>query len=559
MSERLTDLEIANSVKLKPIEQVAEEAGFLPEELEPYGRYKGKVSLKAWERLQAKPDGRLVLVTAMTPTRAGEGKTTVTIGLAQALNRLGKRAICATREPSLGPCFGIKGGAAGGGYSQVVPMEDINLHFTGDLHAVGAAHNLLAAMVDNHLHQGNELQLDSRRIILPRVVDMNDRALRDLVIGLGPARNGVPRQTSYQITTASEVMAILCLATSWEDLKTRLGRIVVGYTTAGKPVTAADLKANGAMALLLRDALQPNLVQTLEGTPAFVHGGPFANIAHGCSSLVATRLALKCADFVVTEAGFGADLGAEKFFDIKCPAGELKPRAAVIVASLRALKHHGEGTLHDSSASWQEVLKAGFANLRKQYENVRIFGVPAVVALNRFDADKPAELDYVLELCRDNGMPAAISDLWAKGGAGGEALVEALLEALEHEASSFRPLYHPHMSLKSKIGIIAQEIYGADRAVYSDSAEKQIAELEALGLNKLPVCMAKTQYSLSDNPALLGAPRGFVIKVRNVHPSAGAGFVVAYTGDVMTMPGLPKHPAAEGMDLLPDGTMKGLF
>jgi formate--tetrahydrofolate ligase len=559
MNELLkTDLEIANSVTLRPIEAIAEEAGFLPEELEPYGKYKAKVSLAAWDRLASKPDGKLILVTAMTPTKAGEGKTTQTIGLTQALCRQGKKAICATREPSLGPCFGMKGGAAGGGWSQVVPMEDINLHFTGDLHAVSAAHNLLAAMVDNHLHQGNPLGLDSRSILFPRVVDMNDRALRDLVIGLGSAQNGVPRQTAYQITTASEVMAILCLANGWADLRERLGRIIVGYSTKGEPVTAAQLQAHGAMAALLRDALQPNLVQTLEGTPAFVHGGPFANIAHGCSSLMATRFALKSADFVVTEAGFGADLGAEKFFDIKCPAGGLHPAGAVLVASLRAIKHHGNA-LTEQGASWQQVLKTGFQNLKKQFENVRVFGVPAVVAVNQFASDSLEEVEYLLELCHDHGMPAAPSELWAKGGAGGEALVEALTTELAANPANFRPLYHPDMSLKSKLGIIAHEIYGADRVVYTDAADKRIEQLEALGLNKLPICMAKTQYSLSDNPELLGAPRGFAIQVRDVKPSAGAGFVVAYTGDVMTMPGLPRRPAAESIDLAADGTILGLF
>lgn len=554
----LSDCEIAQSAPIQPIARIAASLGLSEEELELYGPYKAKIPLKVFHRFSDTPLGKLILVTAMTPTPAGEGKTTTTIGLGQALSKLGKRACVAIREPSLGPCFGIKGGAAGGGRSQVIPMEDINLHFTGDIHAVTAAHNLLAAMLDNHLHFGNSLDIDPRAIVWHRVLDMNDRALRNIVIGLGGRTNGVPRETGFDITVASEIMAVLCLAESIEDLKARLSRMIVAYTYEGNPVTAGDLKAAGALAVLLKDALKPNLVQTIEGTPAFVHGGPFANIAHGCNSVIATKLGLHLAEYLVTEAGFGADLGAEKFFNIKCRSAGLTPSVAVVVASVRALKMHG-GVPKDRLAEPNPAaVERGFPNLLKHCEIVRTFGVPLVVAVNRFPSDSEEELSAVLTLCEESHIPAALSEVHAKGGEGGIALAEMVLEA-SNKPSRFRFLYDEEMHIRSKIGVIASEIYGADRVVYTPEAEAQIRKLESLGLNRLPICMAKTQYSLSDNPALLGRPENFVITVRDLKVSAGAGFIVAYTGNVTTMPALPRHPAAENMDVDENGVVSGLF
>ncbi|HHV57932.1 MAG TPA: formate--tetrahydrofolate ligase [Firmicutes bacterium] len=554
----LSDIEIAQAASMQPITEVAAALGLAPEELELYGRYKAKVSPAVWERVKERPDGKLILVTAINPTPAGEGKTTTTVGLGQALARRGKKVAIALREPSLGPSFGVKGGAAGGGYSQVVPMEDINLHFTGDIHAVTTAHNLLSALIDNHLQQGNALGLDPRRITWKRVLDMNDRSLRHIVIGLGGRAQGVPREDGFDISVASEVMAILCLAGSLSELKERLARIVVGYTEGGRPVTAGDLKAQGAMALLLKDALKPNLVQTLEHVPAFIHGGPFANIAHGCNSIQATRLGLKLADYFVTEAGFGADLGAEKFFDIKCRVAGLKPSAAVVVATVRALKLHGGVPKAELGRENLDALEAGFANLEKQVENVRLFGVPPVVAINRFPTDSDRELSLLAELCRRLNVPFALSEVWAKGGAGGIELAEKVLTACE-EPADFHFLYDPTEEPKAKIAAIARKIYGAARVEYTPEAERDLKAIHDQGLDNLLICMAKTQYSLSDDPALLGRPEGFTLTVREVRLSAGAGFIIPVTGQIMTMPGLPKHPAALDMDIDDTGRITGLF
>jgi formate--tetrahydrofolate ligase len=552
-----SDIAIAQAAKLRPIVDVAAEVGLGPDEILPYGRYKAKIGAEAIAR--RKPKGRLVLVTGINPTPAGEGKSTVTVGVSQALRRLGKKAVVCIREPSLGPVFGVKGGAAGGGYAQVVPMDEINLHFTGDFHAITSAHNLLAAMLDNHLHQGNALGLDPRRITWPRTLDMNDRALRSLVISLGGINAGPVREERFVIVPGSEIMAILALATDLADLETRLGRIIVGLTRDRKPVTAADLKASGAMTLLLKDALLPNLVQTLEGGPALVHCGPFGNIAHGCNSIVATKLGLSLGDIVLTEAGFGADLGAEKFFDIKARFGELKPEAAVVVATVRALKMNG-GVKKDALGKEDvAALQRGLVNLEAHVKNVKKFGVPVVVALNRFTSDTDQELQTVLDAARKWGARAALSEVWAKGGAGGEAVAREVLALLDEKQAAFKPLYDVSRPIKEKIDTIAREIYGAGGVDYSAAAEKNISQCEALGLGNTPVCIAKTQYSFSDDPTKLGRPTGFRLTVRDVYPSAGAGFVVALAGDIMTMPGLPKVPAAESIRVLPDGTIEGLF
>jgi len=556
----LSDIAIAQAAKLERIEAIAAKLGLTEEDIELYGRYKAKVDLALQARLAGRPDGKLILTTAITPTPAGEGKTTTAVGLADALNRLGKKVMVALREPSLGPVFGIKGGAAGGGYAQVVPMEDINLHFTGDIHAVGAANNLLAAMVDNHIHQGNRLGIDPRRVTWRRALDMNDRQLRQIVSGLGGRANGVPREDGFDITVASEVMAVLCLAKNFADLKERLARIVVGYTYEGKPVTAGDLKAAGAMTVLLKEALKPNLVQTLEGTPAFVHGGPFANIAHGCNSVIATRLALKLADYVVTEAGFGADLGAEKFCNIKCRTAGLKPDAVVIVATIRALKYNGHVPREELAKENLPALEAGLPNLLKHVENItQKFGLPAVVAINRFPTDTEREMELVREACGRLGVKAVLSDVWARGGAGGEELAREVLRLLEEGENNFRFLYDLDLPLKEKIETIAREIYGAGQVAYTKQAEEELAFLENLGYGNLPVCMAKTQASITDDPTVRGAPRGFTVTVRQARISAGAGFVVALTGTIMTMPGLPRVPAAENIDITPDGRIEGLF
>ncbi|MGI6286400.1 formate--tetrahydrofolate ligase [Neomoorella humiferrea] len=559
MAKIPSDIEIAQAAKMKPVMELARALGIEEDEVELYGKYKAKISLDVYKRLKNKPDGKLILVTAITPTPAGEGKTTTSVGLTDALARLGKKVMVCLREPSLGPSFGIKGGAAGGGYAQVVPMEDINLHFTGDIHAVTYAHNLLAAMVDNHLQQGNALNIDPRTVTWRRVIDLNDRALRHIVIGLGGKANGVPRETGFDISVASEVMACLCLASDLMDLKERFRRIVVGYTYDGKPVTAGDLEAQGSMALLMKDAIKPNLVQTLENTPAFVHGGPFANIAHGCNSIVATRTALKLADYVVTEAGFGADLGAEKFFDVKCRYAGLKPDATVIVATVRALKMHGGVPKGELAAENLEALRQGFANLEKHIENVGKFGVPAVVAINVFPTDTRAELDLLFELCRKAGAEVAISEVWARGGAGGLELAQKVLSTIETKPSNFRPLYELELGIKEKIHKIATEIYGADGVNYTAEADKAIERYEAMGYGNLPVVMAKTQYSFSDDMTKLGRPQNFTITVREVRLSAGAGFIVPITGAIMTMPGLPKRPAACSIDIDADGVITGLF
>lgn len=553
-----SDIEIAQSTVMKPIVEIAESIGLEADDIELYGKYKAKVSLKVWERLKDKPSGKLVLVTAINPTPAGEGKTTNTVGLGQALNILGKKAIIALREPSLGPSFGIKGGAAGGGYSQVVPMEDINLHFTGDIHAVTTAHNLLAAMLDNHIHQGNELQIDPRRIVWRRVMDLNERALRNIVLGLGGRINGVPRESGFDISVASEVMACLCLATDLMDLKARFKRIVVAYTYDGKPVTADDLKAAGSMTLIMKDAIKPNLVQTLENTPAFVHGGPFANIAHGANSIMATQIGLKLADYMVTEAGFGADLGAEKFFDIVCRFGNLQPHAVVLVATIRALKNHGGVAKEDLGQINMAALEKGIENLEKQLENINKYGVPVVVSLNEFPGDTPEEIELVKEKCNALGASVAISQVWAKGGAGGLELAEKVIAAAE-TPSDFQPLYELEQPLKKKIEIVCQEIYGADGVNYSAAADEILSKYEELGYGNLPVCCAKTQYSLSDNPDLKGRPRGFKVDIGEVRLSAGAGFIVPLTGSIMTMPGLGKVPAAEKIDINAEGEIVGLF
>ncbi|MDD3899382.1 MAG: formate--tetrahydrofolate ligase [Syntrophomonadaceae bacterium] len=553
-----SDIEIAQEARMQPIIEVAQSLGLSEDDIDLYGKYKAKVSLDVWHRLEGEPSGKLVLVTAITPTPAGEGKTTTTVGLGQALNRVGKKAIIALREPSLGPSFGIKGGAAGGGYSQVIPMEDINLHFTGDIHAVTTAHNLLAAMLDNHLHQGNQLNIDPRQVVLRRAMDLNERALRNIVLGLGGRINGVPRESGFDITVASEVMAALCLATDLMDLKERFKRIVVAYTYDGRPVTADDLKAAGSMTLLMKDAIKPNLVQTLENTPAFVHGGPFANIAHGANSIMATRIGMKLADYMITEAGFGADLGAEKFFNIVCRYGQMKPAAVVLVATIRALKNHGGVAKDRLGEKNMEALAKGVENLEKQLENIQKFGVPVVVALNEFPTDTSEEVDFVIDKCSAMGADVALSQVWAQGGAGGEELAQKVIAATE-KPSEFKFLYDLEKPLKNKIETVCTEIYGADGVTYTPEASRLLQKFEDLGYGNLPVCMAKTQYSLSDDPDKKGRPRNFTVNIREVRLSAGAGFVVALTGTIMTMPGLGKTPAAEKIDIKPNGEIVGLF
>ena len=554
-----SDVEIAQAADLKPISQIAADLGLDESEYAPYGHDKAKISLQVLQRLKDRPDGKLILCTAINPTAAGEGKTTTNVGLSMALNRIGKKAMTTLREPSLGPVFGMKGGAAGGGYAQVVPMDDINLHFTGDFHAITSAHNLLAALLDNSIQQGNPLNIDPKRITWPRVLDMNDRVLRNIVVGLGKKGDGVTREAGFDITVASEIMAALCLATDIEDLKERFGRMVVAYTYDKKPVTAADLQAAGAMAMLMKDAVKPNLVQTLENTPAIIHGGPFANIAHGNNSILATQTALKLADYVVTEAGFGADLGAEKFFDIVCPAGDLKPSAVVVVATVRALKLNGGKDKKELGTEDLDALGAGLVNLEQHLENVQKFGVPAVVAINRFPTDTDAELDLIRERCAQLGADVELSEVFAKGGEGGEELARKVVELCESsDGSSYTPLYDHGDSIRAKIEKIATEIYRADGVDFTGPARTQLAEIEEGGHGGLPICMAKTQYSFSDDPTLLGAPRGFTITVRELVVNAGAGFVVALTGDIMRMPGLPKVPAANGMDISADGTITGL-
>lgn len=555
----LSDIEIAQQAKMQKITDVAAKLGISEDDIELYGKYKAKLSYDLIRRVKDKKDGKLILVTAITPTPAGEGKSTTTVGLAQGLAKLGKKVIVALREPSLGPCMGIKGGAAGGGYSQVVPMEDINLHFTGDFHAITSAHMLLAAMLDNHIQQGNALNIDPRRIAWKRVVDMNDRELRNIVVGLGGKAHGVPRQDGFDITVASEVMAILCLASSLHDLKERLAKIIVAYDYNGNPVTAGQIKAQGAMAALLKDAVKPNLVQTLENVPAIIHGGPFANIAHGCNSVMATQTGMKLADYTITEAGFGADLGAEKFFDIKCRYAGLKPDATVIVATVRALKMHGGVPKTDLKTPNVEAVKKGLVNLEKHIENVKKFGVPCVVAINIFAQDTAEELEAVREHCAKHGVNVALSDVFAKGGEGGIDLAKEVIAMADSGESKFAPIYPLDMSLKGKIETIAKEIYGADGVNYTKEADKALKEFEELGYGNLPICMAKTQYSFSDDPALLGRPSGFKITIRNCRIAAGAGFIVVLTGDVMTMPGLPKVPAAEKIDVTDDGVISGLF
>ena len=554
-----TDIEIAQEAVMKPIQDVAAQLDIPTDELEFYGKYKAKLSDELWDRVKDKPNGKLILVTAINPTPAGEGKTTTTVGLGQAFAKLGKKAVIALREPSLGPCFGIKGGAAGGGYAQVVPMEDLNLHFTGDFHAITSANNLLAAMLDNHIKQGNALNIDTNQIVWKRCMDMNDRVLRNIVVGLGRPVDGVVREDHFIISVASEIMAILCLADNMKDLKERLGRIIVAYNYDGEPVYAKDIQAVGSMAALLKDAIKPNIIQTVENTPALVHGGPFANIAHGCNSVRATRTGLKIADYCITEAGFGADLGAEKFMDIKCRMAGLKPDAVVLVATVRALKYNGGVAKEDLGAENLEALKKGIANLEKHIENVSKFGVPCVVTLNRFVSDTDAELAFVKEFCEERGCDFALSEVWENGGEGGIALAEKVLNTLENKESHYAPLYQAEQPIKDKIEIIAKEIYGAGSVSYAPAASQAIARLEKLGYGDLPVCMAKNQYSLSDDPKLLGCPKDFPINIREVYVSAGAGFVVAITGTVMTMPGLPKHPAAEGIDVNEDGVITGLF
>lgn len=553
------DIEIAHRAKLLKITEIAAKLGISENDIEMYGPYKAKLSMDLLRRLDTRPLGKLILVTAITPTPAGEGKTTTTVGLAQGLNKIGKKAVVALREPSLGPCMGIKGGAAGGGYSQVVPMEDINLHFTGDFHAITSAHMLLSAMLDNHLQQGNKLNIDPRRIVWKRVVDMNDRALRNIVIGLGGKAHGVPRQDGFDITVASEVMAILCLSNSLHDLKERLSKIIVAYDYSGNPVTAGQLKAHGAMAALLKDAIKPNLVQTLEHVPAIIHGGPFANIAHGCNSIMATKTALRLGEYAVTEAGFGADLGAEKFFDIKCRYAGLKPDAAVIVATVKALKMHGGVPKTNLAVPNVEAVKKGLTNLEKHIENIKKYGVPSVVAINIFAQDTPEELEAVREHCARHGVNVALSDVFARGGEGGVELAKEVVALAESGRADFRPIYSLDMPLKAKIETIAREIYGADGVNYTKEADKALKEFAAMGYEGLPVCMAKTQYSLSDDASLLGRPEGFRITIKNCRLAAGAGFVVVLTGDILTMPGLPKVPAAENIDVSDDGVISGLF
>ena len=551
----LTDVEIAQSAKMKPISEIAKKVGLEGDDLELYGKYKAKIALEAINRLENNPDGKLILVTAINPTPAGEGKTTTMIGLSQALNKLGKKSVVAMREPSLGPCFGIKGGAAGGGYAQVVPMEDINLHFTGDIHAITAANNLIAAMLDNSIHQGNPLNIDVRKIVWRRVVDLNDRALRNTICGLGGKVNGMPREDGFDITVASEVMAILCLATSLEDLKERAGKMIVAYDYAGNPVTVNDIEATGAVTLLLKDAIKPNLVQTLDHTPVFVHGGPFANIAHGCNSVMATKLAIKLGDYAITEAGFGADLGAEKFLDIKCRQANLDPQAVVIVATVRALKMHGGVDKKELGTENLEALAKGIKNLEKHIENIAKYNLPSVVAINAFPTDSEAELQLLKDTCNKMGVDVAISKVWEKGADGGIELAEKLLEILDTKEANYQPLYDLNLSIKT----IAKEIYGADGVAFDKKVLTKMKKYEAQGLADLPICVAKTQYSLSDQPTLLGRPRGFTIKINDLIPSAGAGFLVAISGSIMRMPGLPKRPAAVNMDIDKDGKIVGLF
>ena len=555
----LTDIEIASNAKMLKIKEIAANLGISEDDLEPYGHYKAKLSEELFTKLADKEDGKLILVTAINPTPAGEGKTTISVGLAESMAKIGKNAVLALREPSLGPVFGIKGGATGGGYAQVVPMEDINLHFTGDMHAITAANNLLCALIDNHIQQGNPLRIDQRRILIKRCLDMNDRALRNIIIGLGGKVNGVPREDSFQITVASEVMAILCLASDLADLKARLERILVAYDLDGKPVYARDLEGCGAMVALLKDALKPNLVQTLENTPAIMHGGPFANIAHGCNSVRATKLALKLGDYCITEAGFGSDLGAEKFMDIKCRFASLKPSCVVLVATIRALKYNGGIPKTELTAENVEALKKGIVNLKTHVENMHKFGVPVVVAINRFHTDTEAEIAVVEETCRELGVEVSLAEIFAKGGEGGTDLAEKVCRTIESKPSDYKPLYDEKLPIKDKLHAIATEIYRADGVIYTAQAEKAIKEIEALGFGDIPVCVAKTQYSLSDDPAKLGKPENFKITVRDLKLSAGAGFVVAYTGDIMTMPGLPKVPAANKIDCDNEGNISGLF
>lgn len=554
-----TDIEIAQEAKMLHIREVAEKLGIAEDELELYGKYKAKLSDELIERVKDEPDGKLILVTAINPTPAGEGKTTISVGLGEAFGQLGKKAVIALREPSLGPCFGIKGGAAGGGYAQVVPMEDLNLHFTGDFHAITSANNLLAALLDNHIQQGNELGIDPRQVVWKRCLDMNDRVLRNIVVGLGRKMDGMVREDHFVITVASEIMAVLCLADDMHDLKRRLGKIIVAYTYDGKPVTADDIKATGAMAALLKDALKPNLIQTLEHTPAIVHGGPFANIAHGCNSVRATKTALKLADYVITEAGFGADLGAEKFFDIKSRMAGLHPDAVVLVATVRALKYNGGVAKADLGEENLEALKKGIVNLEKHIENLQKYGVPVVVTLNSFVTDTKAETDYIEQFCRERDCEFALAKVWENGGKGGVELAEKVLKTLETKGSHFKPLYADDLSLEEKIETIAKEIYGADGVTYASAAAKELKRIADMGMSDFPVCMAKTQYSLSDDQTKLGRPSGFTINVREVYVSAGAGFVVAITGAIMTMPGLPKNPAAYGIDVDDNGVITGLF
>ncbi|MGI5968267.1 MAG: formate--tetrahydrofolate ligase [Lachnospiraceae bacterium] len=554
-----SDIEIAQEAVMKPIGEVAALLDISEDELELYGKYKAKLSDELWERIKDNENGKLVLVTAINPTPAGEGKTTTTVGLGQALGKLGKKSVIALREPSLGPCFGIKGGAAGGGYAQVVPMEDLNLHFTGDFHAITSANNLLAAMLDNHIMQGNALRIDPDQIVWKRCVDINDRVLRNIVVGLGRKADGVVREDHFIITVASEIMAILCLAADMDDLKKRLSRVIVAYNYDGEPVTAGDINATGSMAALLKDAIKPNIIQTLENTPAIVHGGPFANIAHGCNSVRATKTALKLADYVITEAGFGADLGAEKFMDIKCRMADLKPDAVVLVATVRALKYNGGVAKDNLSEENLKALKKGIVNLEKHIENVAKFGVPCVVTLNRFVTDTDAELEYVKNFCEERGCNFALSEVWEHGGNGGIELAEKVIDTLNNKKSNFKPLYPNELSLEKKIETVAKEIYGADGVTFDASARKAMDRLTSLGFGNMPVCMAKNQYSLSDDPKKLGRPKGFTVNIRDIYVSAGAGFVVAITGTVMTMPGLPLHPAAERIDVNDEGKITGLF
>ncbi|MFY4776060.1 formate--tetrahydrofolate ligase [Metabacillus sp. RGM 3146] len=557
--EQLSDIEIAMQTEIEPIQKIAEKLDIKEDELELYGKYKAKLSFDLLDRLQTKKDGKILLVTSINPTPAGEGKSTVTVGLGQALNKIGKKAIIAMREPSLGPVMGMKGGAAGGGYSQVLPMEEINLHFTGDLHAITTANNALSAFIDNHIHQGNERNIDQRRIVWKRVMDLNDRALRKIVIGLGGPANGIPREDGFDITVASEVMAILCLSESLQDLKNKLSKIVVAYDTSKKPVTVKDLGYEGALALLLKDALKPNLVQTIEQTPAIIHGGPFANIAHGCNSLLATKMAAKLGDFAVTEAGFGADLGAEKFLNIKAQAGGFKPSAVVIVATVRALKMHGGVSKAYLSEENSDAVLKGSENLEKHIETIKAFGLPFVVAVNRFSGDTENELETVMKWCRDNQYPAALTEVWGKGGAGGQELAETVLKTIDAEENRFKPLYEASHTIKEKISTIAEKVYGAAGVIYSPKAEKQLIEMKQNGWESFPVCMAKTQYSLSDDAGKLGRPRDFYITIREFRPSVGAGFIVALTGDILTMPGLPKKPSALKMNVNNAGKAEGLF